>query len=355
MARQAWLFVALGTLFGVGLGYFVGSALQPAAGTSDGARLRQENAMLREKLHAGEQRWHQHAEDFVSQAGGSPVGAPLTSEPGEVSDGGPGANLAALTLDALGSLEGEEDEELRAFTQAKLLDQLQNDPQALQWALRELEQQAGSERAAELAAVLGMIADADIEARALAMARNGNLDQKLLGLELLDRLNIENPDTRQGVVDILRSEQRSEILAAALYALHPAVVAPAQASEVRAALRPLAGHAEVELRRRGLVALARWSSSSADLEPVVAGLADSSVDVRAGAAFALGQAPVKDGAARAALSATLADPDEDWVVRELAWHSLSSFPQDAASHQAWAAFAELRAGLGEAVSLPDFD
>ncbi len=355
MARQAWLFVTLGTLFGVGLGWFIGSALQPEAAGVESPRLRQEVEMLRAKLQADAQRWQQRAEDFVSHGGGSDEHAPLTSEPGEVAAGGSGERLAAQALDALGSLEGDEDEELRAFAQAKLLTQLQNDPQALEWALRELEQHAGSERGAELAAVLGMISDYEIEARALAMARSGNLDQKLLGLELLDRLDIDNPDTRQGIIDILRTEQRSDVLASALYALHPAVVAPAHAGQVRAALKPLVSHSEAELRRRGLISLARWSAESADLEPVVAGLADSSVDVRAGAAFALGQSPVKNAAGRAALTATVADTDEDWVVRELAWHSLGFFPQDAASHQAWAAFAELRAGLGEAVQLPEFD
>ncbi len=341
MKSPAWLFVIVGTLGGVGLGYVLrGEPPAPeGVGRARVERLHQEVSMLREQLA------EQGVEPLALPDDGAPADDPAD---GEVqSDAALRRATERLIVALMGIEEGEEEDQLRAYTQQKLLEELARNPEALRFALDELAQTAGSEKAAELAVVLGLLPDPEVEARALALARTGNRDQRLLGLELLDRLNIENPETRAGVVEILRNEQDNEVLGAAVYALHPGVSSPADAREVRAVLSPLTGASDAELRRRSVIALAEWAHEAGDLDTVLTGLRDPSPDVRAGAAFALSQTVVWTPASRAALAARVGDPDEDWTVREQAWYSLAPLPQDQASYEAYQAFRELRDGLGE--------
>ena len=189
----------------------------------------------------------------------------------------------------------------------------------------------------EVVAELGLIRDEAVENDAVRLAREGSKAERLAGLDLLDLLDIENPDTRDIVLEILRTERDPEIVAAAIYALHRGVPSPSEVAGVLAALRPLLSRAEPEIRRRALLAWADWS---ADPAPLTAALGDASVDVRAGAAFAVGitRADVPNRAAL--LAEVVADESEDWGVRDVAWHALTRLPTDEAT---WAVVADFKA------------
>jgi len=217
--------------------------------------------------------------------------------------------------------------------------ELRSNPAMLRWALEELRRTAGTEAGELLAIVLGEVRDPAVEEAALELARAGHL----LGFELLDRLNIENPRTRRAILDFVRTETRPEILGAAIYAIHRGVPSPAESGEVIGVLRPAAVHSDPEVRRRAVVALGEWG----DVESAVGGLRDSSVDVRAGAAFVLGRTKAVFPAVLEALAARISDDREDWAVREQAWRSLATFPLDERMHDIWRRFRELHEMAGE--------
>lgn len=213
-------------------------------------------------------------------------------------------------------------------------------PDGLERLVEEFREKAGTEEGAPLAAALGQVHDPQVEKLAVDLVRSGDLAHQLAGLDLLDRLDIENPETRTLVLETLRTDPRPEILSAALYALHRGVPDPRETRETLAVLAPLASHSVPEVRRRGVIALAEWGA----VEPALTALRDPSPDVRAGAAFALRNAP---GAADT-LAARVADESEDWAVREQAWRSLARCPLDERTYAIYARFREKHEAAGEA-------
>lgn len=178
-----------------------------------------------------------------------------------------------------------------------------------------------------LAVALGMIRHPEVERTAIELALAGPTDRKrLAGLELLDRLDTASPAATRAVVKILSSETDPEILGAAVYALHRDAVPPSDLESITASLKVLMSNADPEVRRRASIALAQWARDETDLNSVVAALSDSSAHVRAGAAFALSESRVTSAAAARALAERVADPDEDWGVREQAWLALRTYP-----------------------------
>lgn len=216
-----------------------------------------------------------------------------------------------------------------------LVRELRANPAALRRALEELRLSVGTEKAELLAVVLGEVRDPAVEALALDLARAGHL----VGFDLLDRLDIENPETRRTIIEFIRTETRPEILGAAIYALHRGVPDPRERREAVEALLPAAANADPEVRRRAVIALGEWGAA----EPALRALEDPSVDVRCGAAYVLGNAP---GAADA-LAARVADEREDWAVREQAWKSLGRLVLDGRTHEVWCRFREKREALME--------
>lgn len=237
--------------------------------------------------------------------------------------------------------------DLMDSVQAKLLHELRENPSALAWALGRFRATAGTEPGGLLAITLGLLKDPAVEALALELAGNGNRQQRLAALELLDRLDIENRTTREAILRMLRTETDPELLAAALYTIPAGVPEPNEARAVTEALQPLTAHEDPEVRRRAVLAVAEWARDAAGLEPVLKALADFSVDVRAGAAFALAQAPAATPEVLGALSARVADEKEDWAVREQAWRAMARFPMDQHAYAVYAAFKARHDAIGE--------
>ena len=210
-------------------------------------------------------------------------------------------------------------------------------------ALSRFKETAGTEEGDRWADLLARVRDPAVEEIAFELLRSGVTAQQLAGLDLLDRLNIENPDTRRLLLDLLRNDPRPEILGGALYALHPCVTDPRESRMVVSVLTPLAAHPDSEVRRRAVLSLAQWGR----IGPALGALQDPSPDVRAGAAFALGETGMGSREMGEALAARVADEREDWAVRETAWRSLSRFPLDERTYEVYRVFRECHEAAGE--------
>lgn len=344
------LFVAVGIAVGFGAGRL--TAVAPKH-NNDAAALRQRLALAEARIKAQAERQQGRAEEQAkraAKAGGWEQTGRVDAENGEAP---PVERTLANVQELVAALEGMlrdrslYRQDVLDFVQGRLLQELADNPAALQWALERFRGAAGTELAQMLAVALGQLKDASVEALALELARSGAPAQRLAGLDLLDRLDIENAATRQAVRELLRSDSDPKILASALYALHRGVPDPAETRDTLAALAPLAGHADGEVRRRAVLATAEWATDPAALEPVMRALADGSPDVRAAAAFALGQTRLMPPGLVDALAARVADPREDWAVREMAWRTLSRLPLDERTYAAVAEFRKLREQAGE--------
>jgi len=201
------------------------------------------------------------------------------------------------------------------------------DAEALGRLLEEFRLVAGSPRGERIAIVLGQVRDPLVEQAAVELVRGGGGQaQRIAGLDLLDRLDLENEETRRVVLEVLWTEPSAEVQRAALFALHCGVPGPDARREVLGAIVPLTRSTDAEVRRRAVIAAAEWAPDAAALDPVLGALRDASPDVRAGAAFALGEARVAAPAVPQALARTVADEGEDWEVRRIAWGSLGRYP-----------------------------
>lgn len=202
--------------------------------------------------------------------------------------------------------------------------------------------------------VLGMILsefkDANIEAAALAMTKPGNdARDRLAGIEMLQRMGIENSETLQAALQIVNEETDTQLVNVALDTLQHQAVSTTQNQAIRETILPRLGDADPEVRRRSVIAYSDWVTNADAAAPIIQALNDPSVDVRAGAAFAISKVSAKSIEMRDALVQKVRDDEESWDVREQAWHALESHDMDEISYQVYVDFQTLRDTHGEAV------
>lgn len=235
----------------------------------------------------------------------------------------------------------------------ELCERATSDPEVLSRLLDEFRLTAGTDRGEHLAIVLGQVKDPLVEQAAIALVKGGGGQaQRIAGLDLLDRLDIENEETRRVVLEVLWTEPSAEVQRAALYALHCGVPGPNARREVLGAVVPLTRSTDAEVRRRAVIAVAEWAPDAASLDPVLAALRDASPDVRAGAAFALGEVRVASPSIAQSLARTVADEGEDFEVRRIAWGSLGRYPLREDEHAVYERFRLQADALGEASAAP---
>lgn len=337
--KHALLAVAM-----LGFGFAAGRLTVPQTLDPQAAALRQRAALAEAKLREQAKLLCDRAEQHIKHA--EPVeeageAVPMDRHLGTVQE-------LFAALEGMAANKELFRRDIMDYVQDKLLRELRENPAALAWALDKFRATAGTDLGSLLAITLGLVKDPAVEGVALELARSGTRQQRIAGLELLDRLDIENPVTRQAVLEILRTEKDKELLAAALYTIPAGVPDPNEARAVVEALQPLTAHEDPEVRRRAVLAVAEWARDAAGLQAVLKALADPSVDVRAGAAFALGQAPAATREVLGALSERVADEKEDWAVREQAWRAMARFPMDERSYAAYTAFKAKHDSVGEA-------
>lgn len=201
-----------------------------------------------------------------------------------------------------------------------------------------------------LALVLSEFKDANIEAAALQLTNPANdARDRLAGIEMLQRMGIENKETLQVALQIVNEESDTQLVNAALDTLQHQAVATTQNLAIRETILPRLDDADPEVRRRSVIAYSDWVNNADAAAPIIQALEDPSVDVRVGAAFAMSKVNAKSIEMRDALVQKLNDDEENWEVREQAWHALETHDMDEVSYQAYADFEALRATYGESV------
>lgn len=342
------LILAAGLAVGFGAGRVTAAPPRPGD-----AALRQRLALAEARLKAQAEQQRGRAQEQAKLAAQAAGWRPQDPGTAEIAEAASAERTLINARELVAALEGMlrdrslYRQDVLDFVQERLLRELTDNPAALPWVLQRFREAAGTELGEMLAVTLGQLKDASVEALALDLARSGTPVQRLAGLDLLDRLDIENSPSRQAVRQMLRAESDPKVLAAALYALHRGLPDPEETRDTLAALAPLTRHADVEVRRRAVLATAEWAADPAALDPVMSALTDRSADVRAAAAFALGQTRLLPPGLADALAARLSDPHEDWAVREMAWRTLSRLPLDERTYAAVAEFRRLREQAGE--------
>lgn len=232
--------------------------------------------------------------------------------------------------------------------QGELIQELAHNPQAMAWALTRMRGVVGTPEGAELGALLASFSDPQVAQLALELQQSGQRSAQVAGLEMAARLQRNDPQLRAQALTLLRQQGSDpDVAAAALYALRREPAGSAEQGQVLGALQATVQHPTPEVRRRAVIALADWAPDAASLGPVVQALQDPSLDVRAGAAFALGRTRFVTAQAEPQLVARMSDEREDWAVRDLAWRALSQYPLSDTGFGAHQRFADLRAAFNE--------
>jgi hypothetical protein len=228
---------------------------------------------------------------------------------------------------------------------------LAGDPGALAQAIERFQGLSDEHELGMLAAVLGRLADPEVEQAALSMAERGSAAQRAAALDVLDNLDV--PSARGAALAALARETDALVRRAAVRAVPPpAGTTLEQAREVRDALgRVLSRDPDAEARRQASIALASYATGAEELRPVLGALRrDADANVRAGAAFALEAAGRRDPVVLASLEQALRE-GEDPLVRENAWQALRALsPLPPSAHAAYVAFAAEREARQEALA-----
>jgi len=242
-----------------------------------------------------------------------------------------GLGISEKTRDRLTKLVAKD-----PFSQEQLLQAYMNDP--------------FGEAGESLRLILGEFRDENIEAAALSMtAPDNDAKLRLAGLELLQQMGIENSKTLDVALNIVTEESDSQLINSALDTLQFQTVSSAQSNEVRDTILPRLSDNDPEIRRRSVIAYSDWVTNPDAVAPVIGALDDPSVDVRVGAAYAMSKVAAKSTAMRDALVRKLDDEEEDWQVREQAWHALEQHEMDEATIQIYAEFKDQLDAQGESV------
>ncbi len=282
-----------------------------------------------------------------------PPGPPTTGDPVDLT-AVPPVDLGGALAAARRTREAPDDQHASeaALAAAGLLEkQLGDDPAALAKALEAFRAMSDPNDLEVLAAVLGRLADPQVEAAALDIVRRDvSPARRIAAFDVLDAIGA--PAAREAALEVLGTEPDPEVRRAALRAVpEPRGASIGEAGPVVDTLtRLLANDKDPELRRRAAASLGRWHRAEADLQPLIDALArDASPEVRTGAAFGLEVAGRRTPAIVAALVKALASKDEDPAVRENCWQALSDLgPLPPEAQAAWTAFRDARGAANEA-------
>jgi hypothetical protein len=226
--------------------------------------------------------------------------------------------------------------------------QLAADPTALAQALERFRRSSVEAELGFLAAILGQIADPEVEAFAVGVASgDASTARRAAALEILDAF--DTPLATPVALAVLAAETDLTVRRAALHAIpDPTGLSLTEAAAVaRGVSAVVASDPDPEARRRAVILAGRYGS---DMGPVLTALArDPEPSVRAGAAFALEVAGRRSPAVFDALIATLASQGEDPLVQENAWRALGALsPLPEGAHRAYGVYAEARVARMEA-------
>lgn len=253
-----------------------------------------------------------------------------------------GIDDLVAVLEAITSNPGLRSDDVIETVQEKLLAEIKKSDESLKHLLEKFQTVPQKEVAELIAVALGLYKHPETEKMAFAMAKGGQTDAaRLLGLELVQRLDISSPDRAATLAAIIRSEQNPALVQSALYGLKfDAAFDEKIHTEVVVSLKSAVASPDEETRRRAVLALADWDKGqSSDMVSFLK--SDKSASVRQAAAFALGNMRFGSQDVVRALVEVISNEKEDTGVRETAWKSLGQIGMlDAQGRAAYSQFKE---------------
>lgn len=213
-------------------------------------------------------------------------------------------------------------------------------------ALRKLLQRYDSDKTPQarelLKSILSTVQTPDAIAFSTRLAGSLNVAERKYGLELLQSLAPESPETRNLIRRTLASEQSPEVLVQALSTLQSGAVEPEEAAQIVAQLTSLSQHADPAVRSQSIAQLGQWDKAGQGVDRLTQALADPAPQVRQAAVFAIAQSGIRTGSVKAALIGMVNNQQESKDIRGSALQVLERF---SLSKDEYANFARARAAL----------
>jgi hypothetical protein len=209
----------------------------------------------------------------------------------------------------------------------KILDLAQHDSEALENLMRSFQDNLTDPKLGnELLQVMAEIRDPAVEQMARELSLAGDRANKLLGLELLDRLDIPNTKTQELVVETLAAnDEDPEMLQAAMQALPKMPIASETNARLLSRLEALVQHKDESVRSSSLLLIAQQAKTPQQVRPLIASLDSPAVDVQISAAMALERSAVTSPEIKAALFAHMLDGKALPEVRAMSANALNRF------------------------------
>lgn len=248
--------------------------------------------------------------------------AVVASRPGQA-----GALPADAGVDALWAraLSGQSQPDGGFEAEDRLRKLAQADPVALRSLLQRYDGAATAQARELLKAILTTVQKPDVVAFATRLANSSNQADRKFGVDVLQSVAPEAPETRSLLRRALANEQSPEVLVQALAALRAGTAEPEEAEQVLAQLKLLAQHADPAVRAQSLAQLGQWDKKGEGAERLAQGLADRVPEVRQAAVFAIAQTGLRSDTVKAALIGMVNNPQESRDVRGSALQALERF------------------------------
>ncbi len=211
---------------------------------------------------------------------------------------------------------------------------LRNDPALLQEVMDELRTETDETRAKRLKLLLADVANPELVPLAQEMLYSGSQQSELLALDLLRRIQDENPQARSIALDVLSSSSDDAVLVSAMNVF--ATPVPTDANEVQLIvnqMNALVDHDSPSVRRAGVSILARWGDSDSIAPVLVRGMSDVDADVRKSSAYALSKSGANSEDAKLALLSMAESADESVSGRLAAAQALTKMQLDLQSSE----------------------
>ena len=213
-------------------------------------------------------------------------------------------------------------------------------------ALRKLLQRYDSDKTPQardlLKSILSTVQTPEAIAFSSRLAASLDVAERKYGLELLQSLAPDSPETRNLVKRTLASEQSPEVLVQALSTLQAGAVEPDESAQIVAQLATLSQHADPGVRSQSVTQLGQWDKSGQGGERLTQALADPSPQVRQAAVFAIAHSAARTEGVKAALIGMVNNQQESKDIRGSALQVLERF---SLSREEVANFARARAAL----------
>lgn len=219
----------------------------------------------------------------------------------------------------------------------------QTDPTALRKLLSRYDSDKTPQARDLLKSILSTVQTPEVIAFSARLAGSMNAAERKYGLELLQGLAPDSPETRSLVRRTLASEQSPDVLVQALATLQSSAVDPEESDQIVAQLKTLAQHADPAVRSQSIAQLGQWDKSGQGADRLLQALADPAPQVRQAAVFAIAQNGVKSDSVKTALIGLVNNSQESKDIRGSAIQVLERF---SLSKEEYANFARARAANG---------